>query len=530
MSHPFEYGVSYSYDNAAGVGFNQWEVSAYQHDTTEWHRRPPNLAGTASGMIYGAVSTATSATPTTPTIVGERFGPLLYLRKKGARSLFDMAIRVVADKVATLEIGDLDGVPFRIACHIWDLLVGDSKPVPLQSFLVLATCLTKQQRQHEREMPMPRGLFLYNYAVQPPFYNFGTYIKPLRSHSFDFIVHLIFAHTNTLFSEYDFLALSDLKNLGVLEIIQPSLLTLAQFPRITDSIIRYWAEVPNPFPVLRVLRIWGYDCTTFRSLNYLNNFPSLAVYDVTGRLKDWELEQQSQFLDPDWNWERVTYYPRPADGSIFRAFYERYPTPLFVPLWMMDSSSEQLSFARTSGVRHYETSIETQKVKIIRRDCIPFLSQAATLTPQQLDSICAKVCLHYLAYMLYCQVGRSWSDKDLVAQGVSDADKAFVMDNRHVIPPRPYVTVNFGSCCKHTCRRWDWRMHSNPNMACPCESYSRAPGQARSTFIRKNKKTRKRHHQSSSGNLPSDKDGPSDNPTSGPRLRKKRRKFSMADL
>jgi len=41
------------------------------------------------------------------------------------------------------------------------------------------------------------------------------------------------------------------------------------------------------FPLLRVLRIWGEDFTTHRSLQYLSAFPSLAVYDVAGHRDDW---------------------------------------------------------------------------------------------------------------------------------------------------------------------------------------------------------------------------------------------------
>ncbi|KAI1463559.1 uncharacterized protein F4812DRAFT_468639 [Daldinia caldariorum] len=514
MSHPAEYRTSYNYDNAAGVGFNRWEVPAFQHDTIEWHRRLSHEIGVSSATLYEAESTATS----------ETFVLSRYPSKKRVRSLFDMAIRVVADNLATLKIGDLDGIPFQIAYGIWNILIDNNRPVPLQSFLVLATCLTKQHREYERERLMPRGLFQFNYTAELPFAKLPTYIKPLISHSFDFIVHLIFAHVHTTFSEHDFLALADLKNLGVLEIIQPSVPTITQFPRITDSIVRHWAEVPNPFPLLRVLRIWGYDSTTFRSLHYLNKFPSLAVYDVAGRPKDWDLRQQPQFLDPDWNWEEVSYYPRRMDDSIFKAFYERYPTPVCVPSWLMDST-------RTHEEEDYDMPrIETQRVDIMRRDRIPFLSQAATLTPQQLDTMCAKVCLHHQAYMLYCQVGQSRSDKDLVAQGVSDADKAFVMGSQHVIPPRPYITIKFGSCCKPVCQRWDWTKPPHPRMACTCASYTNASDMDRFTFVRKKNGTGKRQRQSSSGSGSFGKGGPPNKPDSGPRLRKKIRKFSLGDL
>ncbi|KAG4217983.1 hypothetical protein PC116_g33537 [Phytophthora cactorum] len=104
------------------------------------------------------------------------------------------------------------------------------------------------------------------------------------------------------------------------------------------------------------------------------------------------------------------------------------------------------------------------------------------------------------------------------------------MDDRHLIPPRPYVTINFGTCCNHVCRRWEWVFCDNPRLSCSCEGHSSA-AQTRYTFIRKKKNEReKRERAPSSSNGSSSKDGPSDKPASGPKLRKKRRKFSMGDL
>ncbi|OTB12521.1 hypothetical protein K445DRAFT_378473 [Daldinia sp. EC12] len=528
MSEPDDSGPTYTYDNAAGIGLRSWDIRAIMHgnDRTEWHRQRPYLPG---GMLVG---------PSFGLISGEIFeappiatpGPLLSLRIKGARCLFDMTMRVVADNIATLEIGNLDVVPFRVTYRIWNFLVRDDRPIPLQSYLVLATCLAKQHRKYGKEDLMPKGLFHFNHAIGTPFLPLLSYIKPLTSNSFDFIVHLVIAHVRISFSEHEFLVLSDLKNLGVLEIIQPNRLTLHKFPRITDSIIRHWSEVPNPFPILRVLRIWGFDCTTFRSLTYLNKFPSLVVYDVAGRKRDWQGELQPPFFDPNWDWERIYYSPSKYD-SIFRSFYERYPTPVCFPSWMTDGNAGPLSPPQNTGTGSYDMpGLQLQEVMITKRDHIQSLTQAATLMPYQLDNIGDRLCLHYIAYMLYCQIGHSWSDKDLAAQGVSDADKAFVMDDRHLIPPRPYVTINFGTCCNHVCRRWEWVIYDNPRLSCSCQGYSNA-AQTRYTFIRKKKNEReKRERSPSPSNGLSSKYGPSDKPASGPKLRKKRRKFSMGDL
>ncbi|KAI2779376.1 hypothetical protein F4815DRAFT_191870 [Daldinia loculata] len=498
MSQPTGSGPAYTYDNAAGVGFRHWEIHPLKHDSTEWHRRPLSLSSVGR----------TSARP--------------GRSEKGARSFLDMIIRVAADNAAALEIGQLDGIPFRITCRVWDLLVRDRQPIPLQSYIVLATCLAKQHREDEMSRSMPGSIFRFNYAVSSPFGPLNTYLKPLTSNSFDFIVHLTFAHCNTLFSEHEFLSLALLKNLGVLEILQPKRSSIQTFPRITDSIIRHWSEVPNPFPVLRVLRIWGYDFTTFRSLTYLLKFPSLIVYDVAGWRRDWD--QQLQLLDSDWYRHRYTY---DLHDLMLRYFNEHYPSPIPIPVAQLHDTLATEHPILNHGVGSYGMpGARAQRVMILKRDNIP--SQPDTPVSETYN-LCYDICLHFLAYLLYCQIGRLWSDRDLATQGLSDTDKAFVIDNFRLIPPRPYIWINFGSCCNHMSHRLAEGPYPTPNTSCPCEEYATL-FQAHYSFIRKKNDTGKRENQSSSSHGLSSNSGPSDTSASGPRLRKKRKMFSMEDL
>ncbi|KAI0844886.1 hypothetical protein F5Y00DRAFT_247660 [Daldinia vernicosa] len=502
MSRSAGFGPAYTYDNAAGVGFRQWEIRPLKHVGAEWHRRPPRP---------GSVGRApTEARP--------------GRSKKGARSFLDMIIRVVADNAAALEIGQLDDIPFRITYRVWKILVGERQPIPLQSYIVLATCLAKQHRQDEMPRPMPGGLFRFNYAVSSPFGPLNTYLKPLTSNSFDFIVHLTFAHCNTSFSEHEFLSLALLKNLGVLEILQPRRSNIQVFPRITDSIIRHWSEVPNPFPVLRVLRIWGYDFTTFRSLTYLLKFPSLVVYDVAGWRRDWD--QQLYLPDPNWDWDGSRFIAELHD-CMFKYFNAHYPSSIPTPLTQHHNSSETEHPILNHEVGSYGMpGAQAQKVMILKRDHIP--SQPDTMV-SEIDNLCHDICLHFLAYLLYCQIGRLWSDRDLASQGVSDTEKAFVTDNFRLIPPRPYISINFGSCCNHMSNRLAEMFHPTPEPSCPCEGYATL-FQGHYTFIRKKNDTGKREYQPSSSHGLSGSNGPSDRSASNPRLRKKRKMFSMEDL
>lgn len=89
------------------------------------------------------------------------------------------------------------------------------------------------------------------------------------------------------FSTHDLLCLTEVKNLGVLEIIQPADEMRSVFPDVTDRLIRGWTEAENPFPLLRILRIWGDQSTTQESLQWISKFPSLAIYDVMGSRDDW---------------------------------------------------------------------------------------------------------------------------------------------------------------------------------------------------------------------------------------------------
>jgi hypothetical protein len=80
----------------------------------------------------------------------------------------------------------------------------------------------------------------------------------------------------------DLVKLHTLKNLVALEIIgvgKPNNLV------VSDRLIRAWssaAESEGAFPILRILKLWQHPLLTNTSLSWIDSFPSLAIYDVTG--------------------------------------------------------------------------------------------------------------------------------------------------------------------------------------------------------------------------------------------------------
>lgn len=125
-----------------------------------------------------------------------------------------------------------------------------------------------------------------------------TYIAPLRpTGSFDFLSHIRIAGPCQIKTE-ELLQLTSLRNLGVLEVIEPAD-EFSPFPRVSDRIIRSWSEEKGVFPKLVVLKIYALYGFSERSLRYLNKFPALTLFEVGGRPREW---QQSERLCAEVGW------------------------------------------------------------------------------------------------------------------------------------------------------------------------------------------------------------------------------------
>jgi hypothetical protein len=119
----------------------------------------------------------------------------------------------------------------------------------------------------------------YREAIESPRSPLETYTSPLASNSFEFITIL---SITTAFNLRDLVKLSEIPNIGVLEIVRTSGTVQCV---VSDRVVRAWslaAVNDGAFKVLRILRLWNQLDVTGKSLSYLKDFPALGVYDVRG--------------------------------------------------------------------------------------------------------------------------------------------------------------------------------------------------------------------------------------------------------
>lgn len=127
----------------------------------------------------------------------------------------------------------------------------------------------------------------FNHFISVPTANDLTiYTEPLQSTSvFEFVAHVRICGMNRIHS-HDLIHLTSLKNLGILEIMEPSN-QRHSFPRVNDRLVRTWSEQTDPFPSLKILRILSLSLT-IQSLTYMSSFNQLCFFEATGLHRDWQ--------------------------------------------------------------------------------------------------------------------------------------------------------------------------------------------------------------------------------------------------
>jgi hypothetical protein len=115
-------------------------------------------------------------------------------------------------------------------------------------------------------------------------------ITPITSTSLQWITFLtISGPTDHLRS--GLINLTKLVNLGALDIHNGNPTGSAN-PAVTDSLVRAWgraALADGAFPILKVLMLRNHDCITAQTLEYISDFPRLAIFngnDCNIRRKD----------------------------------------------------------------------------------------------------------------------------------------------------------------------------------------------------------------------------------------------------
>lgn len=245
------------------------------------------------------------------------------------------------------------------------------------------------------------------------------------SSSFAFITHLRL-RAGLIAIEHSLLSLAQMKNLGVLEILQPvsSLEQLSGFPRISDRTIREWALGDQPFPLLRILRIWGSHFTSTQSLQYLDKFPALAVYDVAGLRSDWPKEVLG---NPPRGWTAMRALAKSRDWYEFQDhFLSMFQPGQKLSDWRPDMTKRGLSKALTLATASDFTRLP------------PSSWQEGNWTSAHAG---------WGSLLTYAHIGQVLRDQDLAGQRVKmdEPQKVQVEDETFTMPPVPLALITMGS-------------------------------------------------------------------------------------
>ncbi|KAI0597109.1 hypothetical protein F4775DRAFT_561563 [Biscogniauxia sp. FL1348] len=400
MAHPQR--PANGYDRTNGQAFRQWIIqgSSNRHED-EWYRQQNALP------IY------------------KRSGKGVT----GPCGLVEMAIKVVAGNFSHLEMGHLDNLPSHLIYRIWEYLDKTQEPLSFQSWKL---CTKYILNDDPAARTWPLKLFKHAFEIAQPMEPLAQYINPLLSTSFEFIVHLTLTG-RTSFGTHELLSLSQLRNLGVLEIMQPEDDTnAATFPRITDSVIREWASQTNPFPVLRIMRIWGDDFTTEKSLRYMSKFPALVLYDVAGRRNDWK------DVDQTLGWERQR---KAWSTSLLRTIRRHLDFLGAGEIYDEWGGENQNSFVQTLVDTARSRNLAVTKSMRFDQQVEPCMAAEAS---QHLTNETYVTCFDLWGFILYSHLGRAIVNNDLLAQGLCMPHQAFEVHGL-ALPPRPFASLGLGT-------------------------------------------------------------------------------------
>ncbi|KAF4979576.1 hypothetical protein FZEAL_4246 [Fusarium zealandicum] len=359
---------------------------------------------------------------------------------RGPRPLVSMAIGVLASNIGKVRsVADLEAIPNRLLWRIWRFL--EARGICLQGWKLFSKLLL------EDEDEKTLGLYRFRQHICRPSDNLSRYIVPLTAPPTDFITHLVLTGGCT-FDTHDLLCLADMPNLGALELIQPADEVRTVFPRVSDRLVRGWTDKKDPFPLLRILRVWGDQTTTHESLQWVSRFPSLALYDVMGAREDWSSGEEAALKH---GWEQADT-PSGLEDSLLRYLM------LFAPL----------EETRTNRLQDLAASIDNDlmslcsdsrcAVKFVEDGQAPpllnYLTDTAKVQTPSWDTdaasrearACHGVAFEAWAFWLYSFLGQLSSDQDLAARGARPSTKAVA--GPFVLPSRPLACLHLG----HTAR------------------------------------------------------------------------------
>ncbi|GFP55074.1 hypothetical protein TASIC1_0004069900 [Trichoderma asperellum] len=336
---------------------------------------------------------------------------------RGPRSLLDMAINVIADNIGDVSEELLGSLPIQLVWRIWRFL--EARGVCFHAWKLFSTVLLRED--DEKSL----GLYRFRQHICRP----------------KFITHLVLSG-GCQFSSHELFCLTDMKNLGILELIQPADELGDVFPAVNDRVVRGWTESENPFPLLRILRIWGDQTVTQKSLRWVAKFPSLALYDVTGARDDWA----SPFDDAaEAGWE-VTDVSGRQEGTLLRNLM------LLVPDTHIIKTQDSIKSVEADLVTLCSDSQCAIKF-VPDREAPPLLNYLTDTGKKYMPSwdpdaasrqagACHGVAFEAWAFWLYSFLGQLSSDIDIASQGHSVDQQAVA--GPFVLPSRPMACLFLG--------------------------------------------------------------------------------------
>ncbi|KHO01067.1 uncharacterized protein MAM_00068 [Metarhizium album ARSEF 1941] len=394
------------FDKSSGQVFREWTVPrqtfTIHRGDRDWSRRRPYALFTPRGT-------------------------------KGPRSLIDMATHVAADNIGDATEHHVEAMPARLLWRVWRFL--EARGACLHAWKLFSKILVADDEDKTL------GLYRFRQHICHPAEELRIYTEPLTSSSIDFVAHLVISG-GCQFSTPELLCLAGMKSLGVLEIIQPADEVRATFPQVSDRLIRGWAEMENPFPLLRVLRIWRDQDTTQESLRWVTKFPSLALYDVMAARDDWP-DPSGSALEQGWE----------MAGSGMEDSLSRY-LMLFAPLEQIRSSRLRDLARRVDADLSSLCGDSRCAVKFVTGRQAPplldYLTDAAKAFPPTWDmeassrdvGTCHGVTFETWAFWLYAFIGQLGGDEDLRSRGVQADTQAVV--GPFTLPSKPFASLFLG--------------------------------------------------------------------------------------
>lgn len=257
----------------------------------------------------------------------------------------------------------------------------------------------------------------------------------------NFIAHLVISG-RCEFTANEMTCLADMKNLGVLELLQPAADVQSSYPEINDRLLRGWSDRDNPFPLLRILRIWGDESVTQDSLRWVSKFPSLTFYDVQAHRAGWK-DVHSHAERQGWRLEEFT---NARSDSIL-------PYMLIVTEAGRGQLSQENSRSRDSDLIAISSDSRCA-IKFVPQNQAQALVDLITDTAKahapswdpdaasRETRACQGITFEAWAFWLYSLIGQIRDNKDLKSQGLKLDLQAIA--GPFALPAKPMISLFLG--------------------------------------------------------------------------------------